>query len=97
VNRWQAVALSALLGCAAHEASFAAPAMSDAQIRDAIIAESVSRYSGTCPCPYNVMRNGRRCGGNSAYSRAGGASLFCFPQDITPEMVSAYRSRVSGR
>lgn len=35
-------------------------------------------YVGTCDCPYDVMRNGRRCGGNSAYSRPGGRSPQCF-------------------
>jgi uncharacterized protein YraI len=35
-------------------------------------------YVGTCDCPYDQMRNGRRCGGNSAYSRPGGRSPACY-------------------
>lgn len=35
-------------------------------------------YVGTCDCPYDLMRNGRRCGGRSAYSRPGGRSPQCF-------------------
>lgn len=35
-------------------------------------------YVGTCDCPYDRMRNGRRCGGNSAYSRPGGRSPICY-------------------
>lgn len=35
-------------------------------------------YIGRCDCPYDRMRNGRRCGGNSAYSRPGGASPQCY-------------------
>lgn len=37
-----------------------------------------SPYVGTCDCPYDRMRNGRICGGNSAYSRPGGRSPVCF-------------------
>ena len=35
-------------------------------------------YTGTCDCPYDRMRNGRRCGGNSAYSRPGGREPACY-------------------
>lgn len=35
-------------------------------------------YTGTCDCPYDRMRNGRRCGGNSAYSRPGGWAPACY-------------------
>lgn len=35
-------------------------------------------YVGRCDCPYDLMRNGRRCGGNSAYSRPGGRSPVCY-------------------
>lgn len=44
-----------------------------------------------CACPDDLMRNGRRCGGNSAHSRAGGAAPLCYPSDITGEMIEAYR------
>lgn len=37
-----------------------------------------SPYVGTCDCPYDLMRNGRRCGGRSAYSRPGGRSPSCY-------------------
>ncbi len=37
-----------------------------------------SPYVGTCDCPYDVMRNGRSCGGRSAYSRPGGRSPVCY-------------------
>lgn len=33
---------------------------------------------GRCDCPYDLMRNGRRCGGRSAYSRPGGRSPVCY-------------------
>jgi uncharacterized protein YraI len=35
-------------------------------------------YVGTCDCPYDRMRNGRLCGGNSAYSKPGGRSPLCY-------------------
>lgn len=42
----------------------------DRPIRDA--------YVGTCDCPYDVMRNGRLCGGRSAYNRPGGREPVCY-------------------
>ena len=65
----------------------------DAEIRRILISQSLARYSGSCPCPYNTDRAGRRCGGRSAHSRAGGASPLCYDRDITDEMVEAYRKR----
>ncbi|MGV6872003.1 SH3 domain-containing protein [Pseudochelatococcus sp. B33] len=35
-------------------------------------------YVGTCDCPYDLTRNGQRCGGRSAYSRPGGRSPACY-------------------
>ncbi len=35
-------------------------------------------YKGRCECPYDIMRNGHRCGGRSAYSRLGGHKPKCF-------------------
>ena len=70
--------------------SFAA---TDAEVRDLIIKESIQSYPGNCPCPYNTMKNGRSCGGRSAYSKPGGRSPLCFPQDVTDQMVQAYRAQ----
>lgn len=57
-----------------------------------IIENSIASYPGRCPCPYNRDRAGRRCGGRSAYNRAGGYAPICFPQDVTAEMISKYRN-----
>ncbi|WP_135213196.1 SH3 domain-containing protein [Vitreimonas flagellata] len=62
-------------------------------IRRLIVQESIAHYSGRCPCPYNVMRNGRRCGNNSAYSRPGGASPICYPSDVTEAHVRSFLAR----
>jgi uncharacterized protein YgiM (DUF1202 family) len=35
-------------------------------------------YIGRCDCPYDLMRNGRLCGGRSAYSRPGGRNPQCY-------------------
>ena len=65
---------------------------SDAQIRQKIIQSSINDYPGNCPCPYNTDRAGRSCGRRSAYSRAGGYSPKCFPEDVTAAEVRAYRT-----
>ncbi len=43
--------------------------LSDGEVKRAIISESLSKYPGNCPCPYNLARNGSRCGKRSAYSQ----------------------------
>jgi hypothetical protein len=70
-------------------------APSDQAIRAAIIQQSLANYYGSCPCPYNTDRGGRQCGGRSAYSRPGGQAPFCYDRDISDEMVSAYRARLT--
>jgi hypothetical protein len=66
--------------------------LNDAVISKQIISESIGAYSGNCPCPYNLARNGSQCGKRSAYNRAGGASPLCFESDITAQMIAAYRN-----
>lgn len=70
--------------------------LTDAAIAALIIAGSIALYKARgrpCACPSDTMRNGRACGGRSAWSKAGGAKPLCFPTDITSEMISAYRAR----
>jgi hypothetical protein len=66
-------------------------AQSDDDIKQKIIDQSILSYSGSCPCPYNRDRAGRRCGKRSAYSRPGGVSPICFPEDVTPKMVREHK------
>jgi hypothetical protein len=69
-------------------------ALTDAQVRDAIVRESVNAYLATghpCACPYNRMRNGHQCGSVSAYIRPGGASPLCYPKDVSDAMVARWR------
>jgi hypothetical protein len=69
--------------------------MTDSAIRRALIQQSIAGYSGSCPCPYNSMRNGNSCGGRSAWSRPGGAAPLCYPDDVSDLDVAAYRSEHS--
>ena len=85
-------AFLAVLGVAVSgQPALAAP--SDAQIKQRIIKESIDSYPGNCPCPHNTDRAGRRCGGRSAYNRAGGYSPKCFASDVSAADVAAYRRR----
>ena len=65
----------------------------DEQVRQQIIQESIDSYPGNCPCPYNLARNGSRCGKRSAWSRAGGYAPICYKEEITDEMVSEWREK----
>jgi hypothetical protein len=68
--------------------------LTDTQIRQQIIQESVSAYLATghpCACPYNSARNGSSCGGRSAYSRPGGAAPLCYSSDVTDGMVADWK------
>ena len=67
------------------------------QIKEEIILESIARYPGTCACPYSTMRNGRRCGGRSAYSRGGGYAPVCYAEDVTPALVEQWRRATPGK
>ena len=70
--------------------------LSDDEIKTLLIDQSIAAYSGNCPCPYSTMRNGRRCGGNSAYSKPGGAQPLCFATDVSKLMVERYRATHKG-
>ena len=72
-------------------------AVSDEVVRQAIIDNSIDRYSGGCPCPYNVDRGGLSCGGRSAYSRPGGAAPYCYPSDIPDAVVASFRQDLATR
>jgi hypothetical protein len=69
--------------------------LTDAAIVALIVAASIAAYKALgrpCACPNDTMRNGRRCGGNSAWARAGGYKPLCFPTDVTAAMIATYRA-----
>jgi len=72
------------------ETQNAIPEISSSDIRRTLIAQSIAKYPGNCPCPYNTTASGRRCGGNSAYSRRGGYSPLCYENDISDQTVHGY-------
>ena len=72
--------------------------LTDAAIIALIITASRNAYYSTgrpCACPEDRMRNGRRCGGNSAHDRPGGASPLCYPTDVSAEMIKSHRARLA--
>ena len=75
-------------------ATKASAQMTTVAIKKLLIERSKAYYSGSCPCPYNVTRSGRRCRGNSAYSRPGGASPLCYESDVSAAMVAEFRARM---
>lgn len=71
------------------------PQWPEAQVRQAIVRESLADYPGACPCPESIMRNGRRCGRNSAYSKPGGREPICYEDEVTAEQIAAWRRQRS--
>jgi len=72
-------------------AAYAEKTKTDAEIKQAIITDSLASYPGTCACPYNIDRAGHRCGRRSAYSRPGVYSPVCYDSDVTKQMIREYR------
>ncbi|WP_413734788.1 hypothetical protein ACL2XP_19745 [Sodalis sp. RH21] len=66
--------------------------ISDEQVRQQIINDSIASYPGNCPCPYNSARNGGNCGKRSAWSRAGGHAPICYKNEVTKNMVANWRN-----
>lgn len=64
----------------------------DQEIKQILIQRSIRSYSGNCPCPYNSASNGSRCGGRSAWTRAGGAKPLCYEADVSDAMLRNYRN-----
>lgn len=58
-----------------------------------IIRISIQQYPGSCPCPYNRDRGGRRCGKRSAWSKPGGYSPMCYESDVSDARVKTYFAR----
>ena len=67
--------------------------LGDDEIAEVIIQESIANYSGACACPYNTMKNGRRCGEVSAYKRRGGERPICYRTDVMDEDVRRWKER----
>jgi hypothetical protein len=79
-----ALVISSAFGAAAREP------ISDAQVRQAIIQDSIARYQATGH-PTIPLATDRGAVTGAAYSRPGGASPLCFPQDVSDGMVADWR------
>lgn len=67
--------------------------LTDVAIAMLLIQQSRANYPGSCPCPDDVDRAGRRCGRRSAHSKPSGRSPLCYPEDVSVEAIAAFRRR----
>ncbi|WP_419720697.1 hypothetical protein [Lelliottia amnigena] len=67
--------------------------VSDSEIKDKVIAESIASYPGVCACPFNRARNGSACGRRSAWSKAGGYAPLCYKNEVTDDRVKQWREQ----
>lgn len=65
----------------------------DTPIKKKLLLESRANYSGNCACPYSLDKAGKRCDENSEHSKTGGKYPLCYENDVTTEMVQAYKNR----
>lgn len=65
--------------------------LSDDQVKQQLIDQSIASYPGVCACPFNSARNGSSCGRRSAWSKAGGYAPLCYKKEVTREMILQWR------
>ena len=63
-------------------------------VTKAEILESIKNYPGQCPCPYSIMKNGKKCGKNSAYSKKGGYDPLCYTSDLKKNVQNVANVKV---
>ena len=64
--------------------------MTDAEIRQEIIRESIAANGGVCVCPWQKDRKGKICGSRSLYNQPGGVPPQCYPEDIDETGIEAW-------
>jgi hypothetical protein len=67
-----------------------AQAMTDAQVREQIIRESIASHGGYCVCPWQKDHKGKRCGIRSLYNKGGGYPPQCYAHDVDDTGVEAW-------
>ncbi|HHT0092680.1 TPA: hypothetical protein ACT3KR_001776 [Raoultella planticola] len=67
--------------------------LTDDQVKQRIIDDSIASYPGTCACPFNTARNGSSCGRRSAWIKAGGASPICYKKEISKAMIKEWHQQ----
>jgi hypothetical protein len=69
--------------------------ISDIAVIATVIAASRAAYLAMgkpCGCPDHVAANGSRCGLRSAHTKPGGFKPLCFPTDVSPAIIAAWRA-----
>lgn len=89
MNTLKIALLSALFACSVNSNS--RESLTDDQIKQQMINQSIASYPSVCACPYSVARNGSSCGGRSAYSKAGGYDPLCYKTDINNSMLRKFK------
>jgi hypothetical protein len=69
----------------------------DDEIRRLLVEQSISGYAGECPCPETRTASGKRCGKNSAYTRAGSDRPLCYPSNVSAALIKRYRDQLTKR
>ena len=66
--------------------------MTDGQVRERIVEESVAAHAGSCACPDEFDAISRACA-RSAQGKSGGEKVVCYPHEISDQQVREYRMR----
>jgi hypothetical protein len=67
--------------------------MTDDEIKQAVIQQSIAGYPGHCPCPYNLASNGSNCGKRSAWSKPDVYAPICYQNEVAPEMMRQWEQQ----
>ena len=72
--------------------------VTDAQVRQQIIRQSIQSHGSYCVCPYQVRDRKKKtlCGRRSLYNRQGGYPPQCYAHDVTDDDVAAWRNEHGG-
>jgi len=83
------------IASAPKRATAPAATTTDREIARLLVARSIEAYPGSCPCPENLDRAGRRCGKRSAYSRPGGYAPLCYESDVSASVIAEHRLKMT--
>jgi hypothetical protein len=66
--------------------------LTDDQVKQKIIDDSIASYPGTCACPFNTARNGSSCGA-AALGVKRRYSPICYKKEVSKEMIKEWRQQ----
>jgi len=70
-----------------------AAAMTDNEVRHAIVHESKVRYANICACPYAARSHAKICNAGSGMARHIEVAPVCYSKDVTEQMIRDWRQR----